>query len=105
MIYACVPGHVPSLATPDCWTIKEESFKTKEFNKTNEVLDRLKDLTAQTAMEMQTVMEVVRKVVEKVHHLYNNANADPIDAAKDESSRSMRSRPTTIWMIVNPLSV
>ena len=35
---------------------------------------------------MQTVMEVVRKVVEQVHQLHSNANIDPIDAAKDESS-------------------
>ena len=65
---------IPSLATLDCQTTKEEGF-----NKTNETW-------TSDRMEMHTVMEVVRKVVEKVHHLHSNANTDPIDAAKDESS-------------------
>ena len=50
----------------------KEDFKTEDFNKTNEDLERMRDLTSRT-MEMQTVMEVVRKMVEKVHHLCSNA--------------------------------
>ena len=44
--------YIPSLATPD--------RQTKELFNTNQDLDWLRDLTSRTAMQMQTVMEVVR---------------------------------------------
>ena len=78
--------YIPSLATTDCYTIKEEDFKTKEFNETNEDLDQLRDPASRTVIETLTVTEVVRKVVEQFHRLYSNANADPIDGGTYESS-------------------
>ena len=50
-----------------------------KIDKTSEDLDWLRD-----HMEMQTVMEVVRKASETVHQVYSNANTDPIDSAKGE---------------------